>query len=199
MKAVRYVLVKSDQDYNNEIDFAGGKLVINSSIESVANINREATVVSSPEGTVLEEGDTVIIHHNIMRRKNDIKGNEIKSPFHLEGNIYFVPPTEIFAYKRGDGEWKALDPFCFVKPIELEKEKVLDSGIILTPTSKDSFKGRENGVGILRFANRELEESEGIFPGDKVHFEPFSEHEFEIDGEVLYKMRTQDILAKEPV
>lgn len=199
MKAVRYVLVKSDQDYNNEVELAGKKILVNSSIESVENINREATVVSSPEGTILQEGDTVIIHHNIMRHKNDIKGNEIKSPFHIGDNVYFVPPTEIFAYKRGDGEWEALDPFCFVKPIELEKEEELKSGIILMPTSKDSFKGRENGVGILRYGNRELEEQEDIHPGDRVHFEPFSEHEFEIDGELLYKMRTSDILAKEPV
>lgn len=196
MKAVHYVLVKSDQDYNNEVELKGGlKLVVNSSIETVENINREATVVSSPKGTVLKEGDRVIIHHNIMRRKNDIKGNEIKSPFHIEDNIYFVPPTEVFAYKRDGGEWQALDPYCFVKPIELKEEKV-ESGIVILPGAQDNFKKRANGVGIMRFANRELA-VEGIEPGDKVHFEPWSEHEFEIDGEVLYKMKTSDILGKE--
>jgi co-chaperonin GroES (HSP10) len=195
MKAVRYLIIESEQDYNNEVELAGTKIVVNSTIESVENINRIGTVVSSPEGTILESGDKVIVHHNIMRRKNDTKGDEIRSPFHIEDGKYFVPLDQVFAYKReGDKDWNAIDPYCFIKPIQIESKQV--GSIHIPVDAQENFKGRENGVGVIRYINRQLGEQEGLKVGDKIHFEPWSEHEFEIDGELLYKMRTSDIQAK---
>lgn len=197
MKSLTYLIVEAGQEYNNEVELAGQKIVVNTTIESVENINREATVLASPEGTVLQAGDKVIIHHNIMRRKNNSSGKEIPSPFAIGDGKFFVPPNEVFAYKRGDSDWKALDPYCFVEPIKLEKVE-LESGILLTEKAQENFKGRENGVGIMKYSNQELMEEEEIFEGDRVHFEPWSEHEFKIDGKTYYKMKTSDILAKEP-
>lgn len=195
MRALGYVVVQSEQDYNNEVELAGTKIVVNTTIESVENINREATVVATPKGTVLEVGDRVLVHHNIMRRKNNIKGKEIRSQFHIKDGQYYVPPTEIFAYKRGDSGWQALDPYCFVAPIKAKD--VVKGGIVIpAEKDKDNYKGRENGMGILRIANRELLEDEGLKIGDKVNFLPYSEHEYKIDGELLYKMKSSDILAK---
>lgn len=193
MDTLQYVIVESKQDYNNEVELAGKKIVVNTTIESVSNINREATVISTPKGTILQEGDTVILHHNIMRRKNNTAGKEVRSNFYLKDNKYFVPLTEVFAYKRGEDSWKAIDPFCFVEPIKLEKKEV--SGILIREEDQGGFKNRVNGEGILKYINKELEEVEGLSIGDRVVFTPFSEHEFEIDGQVLYKMKTSDILA----
>ena len=197
MRSLGYVVVQADQEYNNEVELAGVKIVVNTTIESVENINREATVVSSPEGTILLPGDRVIVHHNIMRKKNSTSGKEIKSQFHIKDDKYFVPPTEVFAYKRGDeSEWQGLDPYCFVEPIKAKDKEV--GGInISAEKDKENFKGRENGVGILRIANRELLEEEGLKIGDKVHFTPWSEYEVKVDGRVMYRMKSEDILAKE--
>ena len=64
MKAVKYVIVESEQDYNNEVTLSGGqKIIVNTTIESVSNINRQVEVVSVPKGLILQEGDVIIIHH----------------------------------------------------------------------------------------------------------------------------------------
>lgn len=192
MDAVKFILVKADGEYNNEVDLAGTRIVVNTSIESVANINREAEVVSAPRGTVLQPGDRVIMHHNILRKKNDMRGNEIRSDFYvgLPYDVYFVPPTEVFAYKRGDGDWIAVDPFVFVKPIKKTPVKT-KSGIFLD-TGKTKY---EPNMGHIKYINKELE-SWGLSPLDKIIFSDNSEYEFEIDGEVLYRMKTADVLAR---
>ena len=102
MEAVRYVLAKTEGEYDNEVELSNGlKVVVNTTIESVSNINREVEVVSAPKNTVLDKGDKLIVHHNIIRKKNDVKGVESRSDFWLIDNVYFIPPTEIFLYKKG--------------------------------------------------------------------------------------------------
>ena len=67
--------------YNNEVDVDGGKLVVNSSIESFKFINNVAIVISTPlvyKGNI-EAGDTIIIHHNIFRRYYNQKGKAVDS------------------------------------------------------------------------------------------------------------------------
>ena len=50
-------------------------------------------------------------------------------------------------------------------------------------------------VGELVYSNRELEKI-GLKEGDTVAFQPHSEYEFKVDGEVLYRMFTQNICIK---
>ena len=192
MEAVKFVLVEANQEYNNEVEFSGGiKIIINTTIESVSNINREVTVISAPKGTVLKKGDKLIIHHNILRRKNNTEGEEIRSDYFIQDNIYFVPPTEIFAYKRGKGRWTALDPFVFVEPIQRTPEKT-SSGIFLESGNKNKY---ESNVGNIQYINKELI-SWGLKVGDKVQLTPDCEYEFNIDGKLLYRAKTMDVLGK---
>ncbi len=189
MKAVKYVIVESEQDYNNEVTLSGGqKIIVNTTIESVSNINRQVEVVSVPKGLILQEGDVIIIHHNILRRKNDVKGREVRSDYWIKDNYYFVPPTEIFLYKR-DGVWYGLDPFVFIEPIK-KKPEISKTGIYLTTKEKEV-----KNTGYIKYINKELE-SWGLKVGDKVFFKDDSEYEFEIEGQVLYRMKTSDILGK---
>lgn len=196
MTTVNYIIVEADEAYNNEKEFESGvKLVVNTTIESVQHINRVATVISAPENTILKEGDEVVIHHNIMRFRNGIKGELVKSNYHIEDGKYFVPPTEIFMYKRkGEKEWRAIEPFCFVKPIPQQKERNV-GGIVLSNRDGDNHKGNIRHVGIMMYPNEKIVEM-GVERGDKIAFSKNSEYEFEIEGEILYKMSTKDILAK---
>jgi co-chaperonin GroES (HSP10) len=193
MKARNYLIVKAGNEYNNEVELSTGhKIVVNSTIESVEHINREVEVLAAPEFTKLKKGDKVIIHHNILRRKNDIKGEEIKSQFHFKDDTYYVPLTEVFAFKR-DGQWESLDPFCFIKPIPLKDKEV--GGILVRKEDQEGHKGRVHRVGTVRFPNQEMKDM-GLKEGDTIHFEKDSEYEFKIDGELLYRMKTSDILAQ---
>lgn len=191
MQSVNYFIVEIDKAYNNEVELStGNSLIINSTIESVEHINRVATIVSAPIFTVLKAGDRVVVHHNIFRLRNDVNGNVAESNFHIEGNTYFVPMTEVFLVKSvDDSDWRAMNPYCFVKPIDKEEEQGFSLSL-----SEGSYKGKQRGVGIMCYPNEDLT-AQGIKIGDKVKFTENSEYEFNIDGVLYYKMSTRDITA----
>ena len=184
---INFVIVEIDEAYKNEVD----GIIVNSTIESVEHINRIARVVDSPVFTPLKKGDYVVVHHNMFRLRNGISGKKLPSNYHLEDNKYFIPLTEVFMYKRG-GDWKAIRPFVFVKPIEYEGEVV--NGFTIIKDNSNSYKGRKKLRGIIKYPNDELI-SKGVKVGDEVIFTYYSEYEFNIEGETLYKMTTKDILA----
>lgn len=189
MKAVYHVIVETDKAYNNEKKITEDiSIVVNSTIESVEHINRKAVVLAAPDFVVLEKGDEVILHHNIFRLRNGLKGKRLESNFHIEDNRYFVPPTEIFMFKRGDSEWEALSPHCFVKPIKDDTEE----GVILGV--KETYKGNKKQYGEVIYPNKDMLDM-GLKKGDIVAFSLYSEYEVEVENELLYKMSTKDILA----
>jgi hypothetical protein len=189
MKTLNYLIVELDEAYNNEVKVDSDKsVIVNSTIEDVSYVNRVATVVAAPSFTILKAGDKVVVHHNIFRLRNDVKGNVAPSNFFIEDNKYFVPLTEIFMYKR-DSDWIALAPFCFVEPIEIQKDKVN-----FEITNEEAYKGRLDRKGILRYLNSDME-AQGMREGDKVLFSRNSEYEFNIDDKLYYKMSTKDILG----
>ena len=171
-------IVFVDTEYINEKD----GIIINDTIESVNSINRIGTVIYSPDKKI-KAGYKILFHHNIVRMKNDIKKKQIKSQFWLEGNKYFVPKQEVFMYY--DIKWNAYGENCFIKPIKVENTKIID----------ERYKGRLNHIGEIAYINEELL-SYGLKQGDRVIFSRYSEYEFDIDGNIYYKMRTKDILGK---
>ena len=190
MPTLNYLIVELDQAYNNEVNILddNSSLIINSTVESVEHISRVAKVIDAPKFTVINKGDQIVAHHNIFRQKNDVKGKTIKSDYYLEDNQYFIPLTEVFMYKQGD-QWNAIDPYVFIKPIPLRDDNELILGV------KKEYKGREHQKGTVAFNNKALE-SQGIRQGDEVAFSRYCEYEFMIEGDLYYKMRTQDIIAK---
>jgi hypothetical protein len=67
-----------------------------------------------------------------------------------------------------------------IKPI-LKKEKYLKT-----------HQDEEPLVGVVKYSNKKLTEK-GIVEGTKVSFQPDSEYEFNVDGEKLYRMFTNNI------
>ena len=187
MRSPNFIIVEAEDNYNNMED----NVIVNSSIETVSRINRIATVIASPDYTILQEGDKVLLHHNILRLSNDVKGNVQHSMFHIEGNRYFVPLSEVLMYSRDNG-WMSIDPFVFVKVIKSEDFKV---GDYMISGDVDSHKGSKKLQGEIAYTNQDLEH-QGVVEGDRVYFLEDSEHEYEIEGELCYKMRTSDILLK---
>lgn len=190
MKATLYFLVEVIDDYNNYEALSNGmKVMTNNTIESVENVNRIGKVISAPKGTKAEQGDMLLFHHNICRKARGFKGKKDLSPFQLKPNVFFVPVTEIFMIDRGEG-WEAIDPYVFVKP--------LPSNIITLPNGieikEDDYKGTNESAGTIAFNNNFLK-TQGVEEGDTIAFQEDSQHEYVIDGELYYKMQTNDILA----
>jgi len=181
MKSPYYFLIKpKGAKYNNEIEIAGQKIIINSTVENHMHVNRFAEVLACPytyKGDI-KKGDTLIVHHNVFRIYYDMKGNPKKSPNYFKNNIYFIDPYQFYLYHDGC-KWNSVGEYCFVKPIDKENSYLYEEGY-------------ETHAGIVKYSNNTLEKL-GVYEGYKVNFTKDSEYEFEINDEVLYRMRSIDI------
>ena len=127
-----YLVSPKGKRTTGEITIDGKELLLNTELQNHEYTNRIGTVLNVPliGNTVIEVGDEIIVHHNVFRRFRDIKGKEKNSKNFLQEDMYMVQPDQVYAYKR-DGKWKALDGFCFVKPLKskdmfsLDKERPL--------------------------------------------------------------------------
>lgn len=156
-----------------EID--GNELLLNTDLQSHEYINRVGVILGLPIANKykeLKEGDEVIVHHNIFRRFRDVRGKEKNSKNFLSEDVYIVQPDQIYAYKR-DGEWKALEGFCFVMPV---KETKMFSVDFEKPLK-----------GLVKYGN------ENIAIDSLIGFKPNSEYEFVIEGQRLYRVSENSI------
>ena len=176
-----YIVEPLNGRYNNKKKIGKTTLLLNTSIEDHKYVNRIGVIVQEPlnkEFDYLKKGDIVVVHHNVFRRFNDVRGNEKNSMSYFMEDKYLCYIDQIFLYKRND-KWYTPPGFCFVKPIKnndkfsTEKEKPL--------------------TGILKYNNKTLKSLENIQDNDIVGFTPNSEYEFIIDGERLYRVQLNSI------
>ena len=169
-----YIIKPLGKRYNNSIEVADGKsLIVNTEIFNHGYINRKAVVVSTPVDNIhnLQEGQEVIVHHNIFRRWHNIKGIEKNSRGFLKEDEYLAGPDQIYMYKKSG--WQCISGYTFVKPLK---------NIDTYSTQKERPL-----VGIVKY-------SDGTFlPTQLVGFQPSSEFEFIIDGERLYRVMNKFI------
>jgi hypothetical protein len=162
--------------YNNTKDIGGIDFIINTSEEDHRFSNRYAEVVEVPhkyDGPV-KKGDTLLVHHNVFKFYNDIKGNRKSGRSFFRDDTFFVEPDQFYMYKRGD-VWHTHGRFCFVKPMPATESYI-----------KKPFTN-EPLMGVMRYPNAYLI-SQGVKEGDRVCFKPDSEYEFDVDGEKLYRI-----------
>lgn len=183
MKSPFFFLIKPvGSEYENSINIAGKKIIINSTVESHKHVNRFAEVIQTPihyNGDI-KPGDTIIVHHNVFRIYYDVKGRAKKSPNYFKDEIYFIDPYQFYMYHNGT-EWRSVGNWCFVRPIDKENTYLYE-------------EGNEKNTGQLVYSNKKLD-SFGIDSGSYVKFSDNSEYEFNINDEVLYRMSTNDVVA----
>ena len=183
MKSVWNFIVKPIGDrYDNSIKVEDKDLILNSSIEKFKFINRKAVVMNVPTAynTVIEEGDEVIIHHNVFRRYYNVKGEAVDSSKKFKEDMFFCQPDQIYLYKRVV-KWHSFGTRCFVMPIKNNNNLTLEK--------------EQKNLGILKHGNKLLE-VQGINEGDLVGFPNNREFEFIINNQRLYCLDVDDILIK---
>ena len=183
MRSVYDFIIKPvGKRYDNEVKVGEHTLITNSSIESFKHVNNIAEVVETPVAfaTPIRKGDLIMVHHNVFRVFYDMKGIKKNSRSFLKDDLFFCAVDQVYLYKRKD-TWKSFGDRCFVAPVKnkdlLSTDKVADL------------------LGILKIGNSSLEES-GINPGDIVGFTPNSEWEFVVDNQIMYCMKSNDIVIK---
>ena len=178
MKSVYNFVVKpKGERYNNTKKFDGGELILNTDIFQHQYVNREAIVISTPiiGDTDIKPGDTVIVHHNVFRRWNDVKGVERNSKAYFNEDTYFINHEQIFLYKQED-KWIAPKGYCFVIPLKA--------------TDQFNTESEKPLQGIVKYSDGTVE------VGDLVGYRPSSEYEFIVDGERLFRVLSNFITIK---
>lgn len=180
MKPLHSYLIKPKNNrYDNIKKIGDEELILNTEFSNHLFVSRSAIILETPSlfESNIENGDEVIVHHNIFRRWNDVKGNERNSKDYFKDDKYFCYPDQIFLYKK-DNNWKAADGYCFVKPLKNDNEYSIDK--------------EKSLQGIIKYKDN----SDFINIGDKVGFTPWSEYEFIINEERLYRVMTKEISIK---
>jgi len=178
MKSVYNFVVKpKGERYNNIKKLDGGELILNTDIFQHQYVNREAIVISTPiiGDTDIKPGDTVIVHHNVFRRWNDVKGVERNSKAYFNEDTYFINHDQIFLYKQKD-KWIAPKGYCFVIPLKA--------------TDQFNTESEKPLQGIVKYSDGTVK------VGDLVGFRPSSEYEFIVDGERLFRVLSNFITIK---
>lgn len=167
--------------YSNTKKIGGIDLIISSSEEDASASNREAVVKELPIGYQgpIKKGDTLLVHHNVFKFYNDIKGRTKSGKSFFRDNLFFVDTDQFFLYKQ-KGEWKSHDRFCFVKPVPIE------DSLLCKPGTEEPL------IGIMEYPNKYLI-SQGVKKGTRISFTPDSEYPFEINGEKMYRIYDHQI------
>ena len=162
--------------YANKIKIGNEDLVLNTKIETFQFVNRLAKVIATPLlfPSPIEVDDEVVVHHNVFRRWNDVKGREKNSRSYLSDNRYLISSNQIFLYKKDD--WRAMPGFSFIKPLKA--------------VNKFNTKDEKPLVGVIKYSDGTFNKQELIGFRPKVECEDF------INGERLYRIMNKFITIK---
>ena len=178
MKSIYGFLVKPSGDrYNNTKKIGDKELVLNTKIFNHKFVNREAEVLSIPKigKTDIKVGDTIITHHNVFRRWENIKGIEKNSRSFIKKDLYVVHHDQIYLYKRKN-KWIAPKGYCFIQPIK--------------ETNEFNIENEKPCTGVVLYSDGRVN------VGELVGFTPFSTFEFVVDGIRSYRVLSKFITIK---
>ena len=177
MKAYKdFIVTPIGERYSNSKKVGEKELVLNTDIFNHQYVNRLAKVIATPLlfQSPINVGDEIIIHHNVFRRWNDVKGDERNSRSYWKEDKYIISEDQIYLHKRKD--WKAMPGYCFVKPLESIDKFNVDNERPLS--------------GVIKY-------TDGVYnKNELVGFRPGSEYEFIINGERLYRVMNKFITIK---
>ena len=162
--------------YNNSTKIDDKELILNTEIYNHQFVNRLAKVIATPLlfPSHIEVDDEVVVHHNVFRRWNDVKGREKNSRSYLSDNRYLISSNQIFLYKKDD--WRAMPGFSFIKPLKA--------------VNKFNTKDEKPLVGVIKYSDGTFNKQELIGFRPKVECEDF------INGERLYRIMNKFITIK---
>jgi len=175
----------NNRRYDNIKTIEGLEIILDTSEESASFSNREAVVLSIPinyDGPI-EEGDSLLVHHNVFKYYNDIHGRRQSGKSFFKDDKFFIDNTQYYMYKKND-KWFAVEPFCFVSPLPVTES------YIYKPFTHEPL------MGVMQYTCPSID-AHGIKKGDIVTFMPDSEYEFKFNEEKLYRIRSKNIIAYE--
>jgi hypothetical protein len=103
MKSPRSFIVRPEKGrrYDNIKDIGGIEFIVSSSKEDHKVSNRFAEVVETPSGYTgpIKKGDTLVVHHNVFKFYNDMRGRERSSHNFVKDDTFLVADEQFFLFQ----------------------------------------------------------------------------------------------------
>ena len=181
MKSPFYFIVEpvGGRRYNNVKKIGDIDFITSTSQEDHKASNRYAKVIECPSGYSgpISPGDILVVHHNVFKIYYDMQGKERSGFSFLKDNTFFLEENQFYMYYDGS-KWNTIGDYCFVSPVDNDNDF-------------ETYRYKHL-VGKIRHNNKQLENI-GVREGEMISFTPHSEYEFNVDGELLYRMKVNDI------
>ena len=104
MKSPFYFIVKplKGRRYDNTREIGGIEFVVSTSEEDHKFSNRYAEVIELPIGYTggVKVGDTLLVHHNVFKFYNDMKGRQRSGRSFFKDDLFFIDSEQFFMYKN---------------------------------------------------------------------------------------------------
>ena len=84
--------------------------IVSTSEEDHKFSNRYAEVLATPlsyDGDI-EPGDILLVHHNVFKFYNDMKGQRQSGKSFLKDDTFLIDPDQFYMYKK-NGKWHTYD------------------------------------------------------------------------------------------
>jgi co-chaperonin GroES (HSP10) len=179
------VIVEVDGLVEKSVKVGKYEMQLDTAFRRLWNANQKCKVVAAPDGSDLDPGDTVYVHHFVIEdeRRVPVAGKEYRW---LEYNQIYC--------KVKDGIVKALGYYVLVEPVKFDESKFKKetaSGLLLTRKAGTQNVDR---VGVVAHIGQVAEEA-GLKVGDKIFFNKNCEYEINIEGKKLYRMELRDVIT----
>jgi co-chaperonin GroES (HSP10) len=185
-------LIEVDKPQLNALNIKGinGSLLVDTDYNKYKHATQIGKVVATPirltpqylNDTPINVGDTVVFHHFVCQPNNKVR--------FMEEEVYRADYFNIYGKVEG-GKLIPIEDVFFVTPI-LEPEENMYEGVLQIKPHREYIKQ----YGIVHSVSSSLSNL-GLMPGDKIFFTKNADYEMTISEELLYRMRTRNIVTIE--
>jgi co-chaperonin GroES (HSP10) len=184
------VFIYREKNTKDEVEIGDTKLYIDTSWYEYDHVIQSGIVRYVPERlhpsfkTKMEllPGDIAYCHHFVANDDNMIDIYDEKLSL-LNYNMFYA--------RVRDGKVHMLSDWVMVEKVQDKDEDLTtESGIIIKIEKK-----KIEQIGIIKYVNSKSKE-QGFKIGDKVMFMQDADYEMEFEGDMMYRMRNQDILIR---
>lgn len=185
-------LIEVDSPKINTLYIKGilGDIVVDTDYNKYKHATQIGIIVATPirltpqylNDTPLNVGDVVVFHHFVCQPNNKVE--------FMEGNVYRADYFHIYG-KIENGQLIPIEDVFFVSPI-LEPEENMYEGVLQIKPHREYIKQQ----GIVYAVSKSLK-ALGLKVGDKVYFTKDADYSMTINNELLYRMRTRNIVIIE--
>ena len=124
------------------------EFITSTSEENYKASNRQGVVVAVPLGYKgpIKVSDILLVHHNVFKFYNDMKGRQKSGKSFFMDDLFFVDNEQFYMYNKNN-KWYCHDRYCFVEPIPPVES------FVYKPMSEEPLMGK------LKYLNDKLKKN----------------------------------------